>query len=98
MSEWVNVKDRLPNNEIVKIVLMNDGSADVMHYDAKLHGWIRHKGRTTSVTHWMPFPPPPARKRVLAIDHMEMGKFEKYLFGFVMGAMLLVVAIGLFVK
>lgn len=66
MSEWISVKDRLPESEGAYIVYTDRGSVFVEHfYPTKRFrdDYIReaawsHQGKTR-VTHWMPLPKPP---------------------------------------
>jgi len=61
MSEWVNVKDRLPEDG--SYILMSDGVQIAL-------GWMNHERKefiqvntwsdlTSSITHWMPLPKAP---------------------------------------
>ena len=58
MNEWINVKDRLPDNS--NDVLICCAGWDGMHsvewgwYRTDMKEWV-----AGNVTHWMPFPDPP---------------------------------------
>lgn len=63
--EWINAKDRLPENTDAVLVLFQDDepSVDVLHYVDGL--WRRDKYSSVGeifVTHWMPLPEPPKPK------------------------------------
>ena len=58
MSEWISVKDRLPEQEGTYIVATVNGAVTMTHY------YPRHKRFSSSrinklVTHWMNRPEPP---------------------------------------
>lgn len=60
MAEWISVKERLPEDDIVCI--LTDGVSDAIGYRGKVFGW--HLMWTdyleeSKVTHWMPLPEPP---------------------------------------
>ena len=64
MSEWINVKDRLPENG--KIVLVSDGDRVVKGLISNIRisphhygGWILLEPLTMLESHWMPLPKPP---------------------------------------
>lgn len=58
MSEWINVKDRLPYEDVRVIVYLNsDRSYTKIDTDRRFEGkWVRWG---SDVTHWMPAPTPP---------------------------------------
>lgn len=70
MSEWISVKDRLPNeNECVLVIVSGkpsenitlDGAYELAEYDP-VEGWILEmwpEWGSAVVTHWMPLPQPP---------------------------------------
>jgi hypothetical protein len=56
-SEWISVKDRLPENASPVLCITYKGNPFVARYD---HKWARWRvSGTTDVTHWMPLPKPP---------------------------------------
>lgn len=62
MAEWISVKERLPEDDIVCI--LTDGVSDAIGYRGKVFGW--HLMWTdyleeSKVTHWMPLPEPPKK-------------------------------------
>jgi hypothetical protein len=69
MSEWIRVKDRLP--EIEKKVLVWDEEipdpefVDIGYYDPDFNpknGWHCKEYMDCHVTHWRPLPKPPEKK------------------------------------
>ena len=74
MSEWISVKDRLPEDfgEVLVIVSGNpcenitlDGAYEIAEYDP-VEGWILEmwpEWESAVVTHWMPFPDPPEEEQ-----------------------------------
>lgn len=63
MSEWISVKDRLPNDTTRVLVLRYDYVTDTPFVDIlwyeKGEWWNRHFRGDYAVTHWMPLPMPP---------------------------------------
>lgn len=62
MTEWISVKDRLPEGYEAVIVCRKGrgGKCIVEQGFLDVNGWWRVYGmRTKSVTHWMPLPDPP---------------------------------------
>ena len=75
MSEWIDVKDRLPENDYGKhwkdrqyylVVISPSGLMRVAKYGYKDKDWwidshdcVLTKERYNEVTHWMPLPEPP---------------------------------------
>ena len=61
MTEWISVKDRLPEGyEAVIVCRKGRGGCIVEQGCLDVNGWWRVYGtRTKSVTHWMPLPDPP---------------------------------------
>ena len=58
MSEWISVKERLPDQFVPVIVCRKGGKVEQGTRD--VNGWWRVYGtRTKHVTHWMSLPPPP---------------------------------------
>lgn len=61
MSEWISVKDRLPEGYKDVLVCFENSSGyhvDITFYSDKLdygEGWYL----TADITHWMPLPEPP---------------------------------------
>lgn len=72
MSEWIRVKDRLPENEN-EMVLVTDGKTVITGFrnwmyrsgsDKRLFMFmpgLKMGGRPMKVTHWMPLPEPPSK-------------------------------------
>ena len=68
-SEWISVEDRLPdeaNDYIVALRYSSGAYFSTKRSYSKERGWYGvsadHYYRETAVTHWMPFPSPPAEK------------------------------------
>ena len=62
MSKWISVKDRLPKT--TELVLITDGdNIATLAYIAYVKGGGRWANNVTSITHWMPFPPPPEQTK-----------------------------------
>ena len=63
VQEWVDVKDRLPEESGVYIVTANDGHAQrvsFVQWQKKNRMWNLTGARSYwRVTHWMPLPQPP---------------------------------------
>jgi len=70
MSEWISVKERLPEKTgryQAWIPCGDSGFPSYFDWNAEMKGWnvTAESGREheiTEVTHWMPLPPPPARE------------------------------------
>ena len=72
MSEWISVKDRLPEtNELVLVIASGNpeknitlyGACELAEYDSG--GWILEmwpEWMGAVVTHWMPLPEPPGEE------------------------------------
>lgn len=75
MSEWISVKDRLPDcKKVLAIAIPEPGAC----YNLRANGWFRDTiyscwmngndfiieshGPTLPATHWMPLPKPPGNK------------------------------------
>jgi Protein of unknown function (DUF551) len=59
MSEWIDVRIKLPNNSRDVLGLLAEGRCEVIHRN---HGlWFTFGGYSAAVTHWIPIPEPPAR-------------------------------------
>ena len=59
MSDWISVKDRLPENcEVVDVYTLYDGRVvDVAYRDGE---WVsQYLKWSGNPTHWMPLPSPP---------------------------------------
>lgn len=56
MSEWISVKDRLPNEKTRVLVFVPHGNRKIDIDGMVGRIWVRWNGR---VTHWMPLPEPP---------------------------------------
>lgn len=68
MTDWISVKDRLPEAFQHVIICRNNrqGRQIVEAGQLDISGWWRVYGtRTKSVTHWMPLPEPPEKERTL---------------------------------
>lgn len=68
MTEWINVKDRLPDDKEQYLICneSNFGKIDIAYYQPigdKFSNyepfWQARSHRSTGVTHWMPLPEPP---------------------------------------
>lgn len=73
MSEWISVKDRLPDNKehdwVLAQVVEDNGFMHipkVMEYRQskndwfeETYGWLSEHNGAFTVTHWMPLPEPP---------------------------------------
>jgi len=66
MSEWISVKDRLPQEDdpvlVWDIASPYSEFVDIGYYDphsAPDTGWRCNEYMNRSVTHWMPLPEPP---------------------------------------
>ena len=61
MSEWISIKDRLPESD--KKVLITDGRNMMVSWYYKWNGMIRWVDTlyVRDITHWMPLPEPPKR-------------------------------------
>jgi hypothetical protein len=72
MSEWINVKDRLPkeNEEVLafSITVHKEGYMSVAHWIAfdesepNIITWFSFINEEKCITHWMPLPNPPEEK------------------------------------
>lgn len=56
MSDWISVKDKLPENEKLVLVSYKKRSMDVVWYNHNQKMWMKN---FATVTHWMPLPEPP---------------------------------------
>lgn len=65
MSEWISVKDRLPEFGQAVLIYTEYGKYDVCDIardsdgDIMWHNFIRPRHTNGSVTHWQPLPKPP---------------------------------------
>lgn len=57
MSEWISVKERLPEHENAVLCVTKNGNPFIGRYDHTWKHW-RVSGSVT-VTHWMLLPEPP---------------------------------------
>lgn len=58
MSEWISVKDRLPEDNQRAIVYRPEMSESDVGAVSVQFGW-NCKRKKTDITHWMPLPEPP---------------------------------------
>ena len=54
MSEWISVKNRLPEKYDDYLTYDEYGITMITHYN--MQGWFSKNG---NITHWMPLPEPP---------------------------------------
>ncbi len=67
MTNWISVKDRLPDNEVLVLGYRKDrfeecfftGYWDKGNWSIHPSGWNSEDDHIRNVTHWMPLPPPP---------------------------------------
>lgn len=59
MSNWINVKDRLPEISGWFLVYYC-GEIEVLHFNKKDKEWKDTMGDVMKVTHWQPLPEPPS--------------------------------------
>jgi hypothetical protein len=64
MSNWIDVRDKIPNTgEVVLVCLKLGSDAPYVRHDACFckHQWFydRYNDRVDCVSHWMPLPKPP---------------------------------------
>ena len=62
MSEWISVKDRLPEND--SCILIYDGDVGIcIYYKGKFQDFDEngYPFEKRYVTHWMPLPEPPVK-------------------------------------
>lgn len=60
MSEWISVKDRLPDTCGKYLVWTENTGVETCRWDGKWRG-----GRWTSfITHWIPLPTPPKEETI----------------------------------
>jgi hypothetical protein len=62
MSEWISVRERLPEEwRHVAVVLYGKVTAGFLSHDMKPRWYVLSEGgyQTDNVTHWMPLPEPP---------------------------------------
>lgn len=59
MSEWISVKDELPdlNKEVLVNIKLPSRNKVSLSYNSTLGGW--QCGYGENITHWMPLPAPP---------------------------------------
>ena len=68
-SEWISVKDRLPENEGKYILLVQKRHVIATFYQGNFYksrapkryykNWLTENKQYSTVTHWMPLPEPP---------------------------------------
>ena len=62
MSEWISVKDRLPDTSKRVLICLLEICVTEGHYNHGKKLWRMHnemRGEVLSVSHWMPLPDPP---------------------------------------
>ena len=60
IPQWISVKDRLPENDEMKLITLWDCNSMRMAYYYEQELWICNGVDVTGfVTHWMPLPEPP---------------------------------------
>ena len=59
MSEWIDVRDRLPSPGVDVMVVHKDGSIRVENMSALTKGYFDFNPIHGDVTHWSPLPEPP---------------------------------------
>jgi uncharacterized protein DUF551 len=64
MSEWISVKDKLPQCDMDALCFFENGQIEIMEFVGDRHvlkkGFYYHGGNPDiSVTHWMLLPNPP---------------------------------------
>jgi len=65
MTEWINIKDRLPEKDALYIIHVETDDPDKPYintawYDPDNFGWsLLPESFVNSITHWMPMPLPP---------------------------------------
>jgi hypothetical protein len=69
MSDWILVKDKLPENRVGKIVYCEDESITTMYYDPDNKYWVSQNGFDRyDVLAWMDKPEPPSGLTPRAAD------------------------------
>ena len=64
MSEWINVKDRLPEDGEHVLCFHFLGSYLVaQHFDDDIDIWRMNGGKVRDIISWMPLPEPPKEER-----------------------------------
>jgi hypothetical protein len=78
MSEWIDVKDRLPDEETFHVLLRIDrvdeqSTWDIGLYDHVDKRWIHRLSQryTCTVTHWTHLPDPPEQTHTSLTDHNQ---------------------------
>ena len=57
-TEWISVKDRLPEDKDYVVIAFGDTHGGVRHVDM-IHATHFHHNKTLDATHWMPLPESP---------------------------------------
>lgn len=60
MSEWISVKDRLPEPHECVLICTKSGVVDTDVFQEQMMPQTYFNYYNESVTHWMPLPDPPA--------------------------------------
>ena len=86
MSEWISVKERLPDESEV-VLVYGENACDWVHEVALLEGelWVDRGEGLDGVSHWMPLPEPPATdltiEEALKLAVMDLSLFANYFCG-----------------
>lgn len=59
MSEWISIKDRLPENDALVLVCQQDVKDAATFIAFFINGRWAILNNEFTVTHWMPLPEPP---------------------------------------
>jgi hypothetical protein len=57
MSDWISVKDRLPDGDADYLIFWDSGDGEPF---MDTEWYSKSSPFTSCVTHWQPLPPPPA--------------------------------------
>lgn len=60
MTQWISVKDRLPEEYKDVLAFGDEGLIIAQYYGEYLGGWATSINKSTdNITHWQPLPEPP---------------------------------------